>query len=108
MKHRIVGRSHFGTATFAPAVEIRWEDSGANLWQCHTDFELSPRDSKGEDLALYLFLEVLQTIEHKPRATFLRRFVDPFYESNDVCDLGQNFGLFNEDPKHNTTGAGAE
>lgn len=104
-RQRIVGRTHFGTATFAPAVEIRWEDSGANLWKCHTDFELSPRDPKGEDAALGLFLEVLQTIEHKPRTSFLRKSADPFYEPNDVIDRGKDFGLFNEDFRYNTTGS---
>lgn len=95
---RFVQRTCGGNINHAPTVEIKYEDSMANLClSVQTFFELSPRDPKGEDLAQYLFFEVLHMMPRKPKTSFLRRYADPFYSTSasTIDELGgKDFGLF--------------
>lgn len=94
---RFVQRICAGNINCAPTVEIKWEDSMANLWSVQTFFELSPRDPKVEDLAQYLFFEVLHMFPRKPKTSFLRKYADQFYSGSatTIDELGgKDFGLF--------------
>lgn len=96
-QQRFVQRICAGNINHAPTVEIKYEDSMANLWSVQTFFELSPRDPKGEDLAQYLFFEVLYMMPRKPKTPLLRRYADPFYSASasTIDELGgKDFGLF--------------